>query len=179
VAKKVIGTVKRVVGPVVEIAGAREAQMLELVEVGDQHLVGEVVRVRGEVATAQVYEDTTGLTPGEEVHGTGLPLSVELGPGIMGSIFDGVQRPLTVIRDKSDQYIRRGIQVPVLDREKEWVFTPTAKVGEELRGGMVLGTVPETAMIEHKVLVPAGAPPAPVQGEGAGVGAAGDRAARD
>lgn len=141
-------------GPVVEIAGAREAQMLELVEVGHHHLVGEVVRIRGEVATAQVYEDTTGLTPGEEVYGTGLPLSVELGPGIMGSIFDGVQRPLTVIRDRSDQYIRRGIQVPVLDREKEWVFTPTAKVGEELRGGMVLGTVPETSMIEHKVLVP-------------------------
>jgi len=154
VAKKVIGRVKRVVGPVVEIAGARGAQMLELVEVGDQHLVGEVVRVRGEVATAQVYEDTTGLTPGEEVYGTGLPLSVELGPGIMGSIFDGVQRPLTVIRDTSDQYIRRGIQVPVLDRAKEWVFTPTAKAGEAVRGGMVLGTVPETAMIEHKVLVP-------------------------
>ena len=112
------------------------------------------MRILGDVATAQVYEDTTGLTPGEPVYGSGLPLSVELGPGIMGGIFDGVQRPLTVIRDKSDQYIRRGIQVPVLDREKEWVFTPTAKVGEELRGGMVLGTVPETAMIEHKVLVP-------------------------
>ena len=89
-ALKVIGTVRRVVGPVVEVAGAREAQMLELVEVGREHLVGEVVRVQGDVATAQVYEDTTGLTPGEAVYGSGLPLSVELGPGIMGSIFETV-----------------------------------------------------------------------------------------
>ena len=117
-AHKIIGTVRRVVGPVVEIAGAREAQMLELVEVGSEHLLGEVVRIQGDVATAQVYEDTTGLTPGEAVYGSGLPLSVELGPGIMGSIFDGVQRPLTVIRASSDQYIRRGVQVPVLDRQK-------------------------------------------------------------
>jgi len=154
VAEKVIGTVRRIVGPVVEIAGAREAQMLELVEVGSDHLLGEIMRIQRDVATAQVYEDTTGLTPGEEVYGSGLPLSVELGPGIMGGIFDGVQRPLTVIRETSDQYIRRGIQVPVLDRKKEWVFTPKVKVGDEVRGGMVLGTVPETNMIEHRVLVP-------------------------
>jgi V/A-type H+-transporting ATPase subunit A len=154
VAEKVIGTVRRIVGPVVEVAGARNAQMLELVEVGSDHLLGEIMRIQGDVATAQVYEDTTGLTPGEEVYGSGLPLSVELGPGIMGSIFDGVQRPLTVIRETSDQYIRRGIQVPVLDREKEWVFTPMVKAGDEVRGGMVLGVVPETSMIEHRVLVP-------------------------
>ena len=153
-ALKVIGTVRRVVGPVVEVAGAREAQMLELVEVGREHLVGEVVRLQGDVATAQVYEDTTGLTPGEEVYGSGLPLSVELGPGIMGSIFDGVQRPLTVIRETSDQYIRRGIQVPLLDRQKEWLFTPALKAGDEVSGGMTLGVVPETSLIEHKVLVP-------------------------
>ncbi len=128
--------------------------MLELVEVGTDHLLGEIMRIQGDVATAQVYEDTTGLTPGEQVYGSGLPLSVELGPGIMGGIFDGVQRPLTVIRETSDQYIRRGIQVPVLDRAKEWVFTPTAKAGDEVRGGMVLGTVPETSMIEHRILVP-------------------------
>jgi V/A-type H+-transporting ATPase subunit A len=154
VAEKIIGTVKRVVGPVVEVAGAREAQMLELVEVGSEHLLGEIMRVQGEVATAQVYEDTTGLTPGEAVFGSGMPLSVELGPGIMGSIFDGVQRPLTVIRALSDQYIRRGIQVPVLDRTKEWLFTPTANAGDTVSGGMTLGTLPETAMIEHRVLVP-------------------------
>jgi len=154
VAEKVIGTVKRVVGPVVEIAGARGAQMLELIEVGHEHLVGEVVRIQGDVAMAQVYEDTTGLTPGETVYGSGMPLSVELGPGIMGGIFDGVQRPLTVIREMGDQYIRRGIQVPLLDRQKEWVFTPVAKTGDQVSSGMVLGTVPETAMIEHKVLVP-------------------------
>jgi V/A-type H+-transporting ATPase subunit A len=154
VAEKVIGTVKRIVGPVVEVTGARDAQMLELVEVGNEHLLGEIMRIQEETATAQVYEDTTGLTPGEPVYGSGLPLSIELGPGIMGGIFDGVQRPLTVIRDTSDQYIRRGIQVPLLDRAREWLFTPSAKPGDEVSGGMVLGTVPETSMIEHKVLVP-------------------------
>jgi len=154
VAEKIIGTVKRVVGPVVEIAGAREARMLELVEVGTEHLLGEIMRVQGEVATAQVYEDTTGLTPGEPVFGSGMPLSVELGPGIMGSIFDGVQRPLTVIRASGDQYIRRGIQVPLLDRTKEWLFTPAVKAGDTVSSGITLGTVPETSMIEHRVLVP-------------------------
>jgi V/A-type H+-transporting ATPase subunit A len=154
VAEKIIGTVRRIVGPVVEVAGARDAQMLELVEVGNEHLLGEIMRIQEDAATAQVYEDTTGLTPGEPVYGSGLPLSVELGPGIMGGIFDGVQRPLTVIRETSDQYIRRGIQVALLDRAKEWLFTPSAKQGDKVSGGMVLGTVPETSMIEHKVLVP-------------------------
>lgn len=149
-----IGTVSRVLGPVVHAKGVKKAQMLELVEVGEERLIGEIVRLERDEITIQVYEETTGLTPGTVVYGSGMPLSVELGPGLIGSIYDGVQRPLEAIKLKAGQYINRGIKVPSLDREKKWIFTPNVKAGDILEPGMVIGTVPETERILHKVLVP-------------------------
>jgi V/A-type H+/Na+-transporting ATPase subunit A len=153
-ALNVVGKVSRVVGPVVEIAGITNAQMLELVEVGRDRLIGEIIKLEGDRATAQVYEDTTGLKPGEEVHGHGMPLSVELGPGLMGTIFDGIQRPLEVIKQKSDQYIQRGISVTPLDREKQWAFEPSINAGYDVAGGQVIGSVQETALIKQQIQVP-------------------------
>ncbi len=151
---EVIGTVSRVLGPVVHAKGVQKAQMLELVEVGEERLIGEINRLQKDEISIQVYEDTTGLAPGAKVYGSGLPLSVELGPGLIGSIFDGVQRPLETIKAKSDQYIHRGVKVSSLDREKKWLFTPVAKVGDTVLAGSVLGTVQETERIQHKILVP-------------------------
>ncbi len=152
--KKVIGRIKDVNGPVVEIGGVYGPQMAELVEVGPDHLIGEIVRLHGEMAVAQVYEDTTGLRPGQEVWGSGMPLSVELGPGLLGTIFDGVQRRLEVIRDSSNQYIQKGVHVTPLDRERKWHFRPVVQPGQELRPGEILGTVQETEVIEHRVMLP-------------------------
>lgn len=151
---KVIGTIKRVVGPVVEIGNVRGAQMAELVEVGPYGLIGEIIRLHEDMATTQVYEDTTGLRPGQEVRGSGMPLSVELGPGLLGSIFDGVQRRLEVIRDTSNQYIQKGVHVSPLDRTKKWPFRPTTTPGQELKPGEIVGTVQETEIIEHRVMLP-------------------------
>jgi len=150
----VIGTVTRVLGPVVHAVATAKAQMLEFVEVGHDHLIGEVVRLQGDQIVIQVYEDTTGLTPGVEVYGSGMPLSVELGPGLIGTIYDGVQRPLTEIKKVSDQYIHRGIKAPALDRNKKWPFEPVVSPGTNVSGGQVIGTVAETARITQKILVP-------------------------
>ncbi len=128
--------------------------MLELVEVGEEHLVGEVIGLEGDVITAQVYEETSGMRPGAPVFGTGLPLSVELGPGLLKSIFDGVQRPLPVIEMRTGSFISRGMRLTPLYRKDRWKFTPRLKVGEALSGGAILGTVPETESIEHRVMVP-------------------------
>jgi len=128
--------------------------MLDLVEVGEYHLVGEIVKLDGDRAVIQVYEDTTGLAPGTNIYSAGVPLSVELGPGLIGTIYDGIQRPLEKIRDTSDQYIQKGIHVSALDREKRWFFTPVLTVGDEVNGGETAGTVQETELIEHRVLVP-------------------------
>jgi V/A-type H+-transporting ATPase subunit A len=152
--KKAIGRIKRVVGPVVEIEGVTGAQMAELVEVGPHRLIGEIIRLHGDMATTQVYEDTTSLRPGQEVWGSGMPLSVELGPGLLGTIFDGVQRRLEVIRDTSNQYIQKGVHVSSLDREKRWHFRPTATPGQDLQRGQIIGTVQETEVIEHRVMLP-------------------------
>jgi V/A-type H+-transporting ATPase subunit A len=152
--KKIIGKIKRVVGPVVEIEGVRDAQMAELVEVGPNRLIGEIIRLHGDMATTQVYEDTTGLRPGQEVWGSGMPLSVELGPGLLGTIFDGVQRRLEVIRDTSNQYIQKGVHVAPLDHEKKWRFRPTVSPGQDLTPGQIIGTVQETEVIEHRVMLP-------------------------
>jgi len=152
----IIGKVTRVLGPVVHAASTARAQMLEFVEVGPDRLIGEIVRLQGNQMIIQVYEDTTGLTPGADVYGSGMPLSVELGPGLIGTIYDGVQRPLTEIKKVSDQYIHRGIKVPSLDRTKKWSFSPTLKTGDHVSGGQVIGIVPETARIEQKILVPPG-----------------------
>jgi len=151
---KVIGKVTRVSGPVVESDGAPNAFMLEMVEVGPDHLVGEVVHLEGARATIQVYEDTTGLSPGAEVYGSGRPLSLELGPGLIGAIFDGIQRPLETIRKTMGRYIQKGVHLPPLPRDKFWEFTPLLAEGSEVRGGEILGTVPETPLIVHKILIP-------------------------
>ena len=155
-AVEIIGKISRVVGPVVEISQITNAQMLELIEVGEDRLIGEIIKLNNGKATAQVYEDTTGLKPGQQVYGYGMPLSVELGPGLMGTIFDGIQRPLEVIKEQSNQYIQRGIHVAPLDREKQWPFEPAAQEGAEINGGDILGTVPETELIKHRILVPPG-----------------------
>jgi V/A-type H+/Na+-transporting ATPase subunit A len=153
---EVIGVVNRVLGPVIHAKKVTRAKMLELVEVGEERLIGEIVRLNEESIVVQVYEDTTGLTPGAEVYGSGLPLFVELGPGIMGSIYDGVQRPLEAILKQTGQYIQKGVKIPPLDREKQWEFTPGVKVGETVTSGVIIGTVPETQSIEHRVPVPPG-----------------------
>jgi V/A-type H+/Na+-transporting ATPase subunit A len=148
-----IGTVTWINGPVIRARGSRNVSMLELVEVGDEHLVGEVIGLEGDVITAQVYEETSGMRPGAPVFGTGLPLSVELGPGLLTSIFDGVQRPLPVIEMRSGSFIGRGTRLTPLYRKNRWKFTPKLKVGQAVSGGMILGTVPETESLEHRIMV--------------------------
>jgi V/A-type H+-transporting ATPase subunit A len=148
------GSIIRVAGPVVEAEGMSRASMHELVEVGKEHLVGEVIGLRGEVATIQVYQNTSGLRLEEEVIATGRPLSVELGPGLVGNTFDGIQRPLEVLRKRTGPFIKRGITAPALSRQKKWFFTPLAKVGSKVSAGDILGKVDETGLVEHRIMVP-------------------------
>jgi len=138
---RIIGRIKRVNGPVIEVMGITDAEMFELVRVGDESLIGELVKLETNSAVIQVYEDTTGIAPLDPVYGAGMQLSVELGPGMVGNIYDGIQRPLETIREMSDIYIKRGIDVPSLNREKKWHFVPSAKAGDRISGGMVLGSV--------------------------------------
>ena len=149
-----IGTVTWISGPVIRAQGSRNVGMLELVEVGEQHLVGEVIGLDGDITTIQVYEETSGMQPGSPVYGTGLPLSVELGPGLLRSIFDGIQRPLPVIEMRSGTYINRGVHLTPLYRKDRWSFTPTVSEGDQVTGGAIIGTVPETAALEHRIMVP-------------------------
>jgi V/A-type H+-transporting ATPase subunit A len=128
--------------------------MYEVVEVGEARLIGEVIALSGAEATIQVYEDTGSVRPGDKVLGTGAPLSVEIGPGLVGQIFDGIARPLTLLRQATGPYISRGFSLPPLDRERVWSFRPLLKVGDAVSGGEILGTVPETPALEHRVLVP-------------------------
>jgi len=148
------GAISKVSGPLVVAEGLTNAKMYDLVRVGKDRLMGEVIEIRGEAVSVQVYEETTGLGPGDPVFSTGEALSVELGPGLLASIYDGVQRPLNVIRDKVGDFITRGVEVSGLNREKKWEFKPTAKVGDEVSTGDILGTVQETVIIEHKIMVP-------------------------
>ncbi|WP_456454420.1 ATP synthase subunit A [Methanopyrus sp.] len=150
------GEIVKIAGPVVEAVGCEGAKMYEVFRVGDEGLIGEVINIEGDRATIQVYEETTGLQPGEPVKGTGELLSVELGPGLLTQIFDGIQRPLPEIRKEVGDFVERGILVPALDRKKKWEFTPKVKEGEKVEGGDILGTVPETELIEHKIMVPPG-----------------------
>ncbi|MDE2027271.1 MAG: V-type ATP synthase subunit A [Candidatus Omnitrophica bacterium] len=166
---KVIGSVVRVAGPLVEAEGGLHAHMLEMVEVGDNRVVGEIVRLQGNRIKIQVYEDTTSLKPGAPVYGSGMPLAVELGPGLIGAIYDGIQRPLEVIRASSGQYVQKGIHALALDRKRKWRFQPVLKPGATAGGGTIIGLVPETALIEHRVLVPPG-----VQGKVKAIAAEGD-----
>lgn len=149
-----VGTVIWISGPVVRARGSRKVGMLELLEVGEEHLVGEVIGLNSDIITIQVYEETSGMRPGAPVFGTGMPLSLELGPGLLRSIFDGVQRPLPLIEMRQGSFIQRGIQLPSLDREARWSFTPKVKVGDTVKADAILGTVPETDAIEHRVMVP-------------------------
>jgi V/A-type H+-transporting ATPase subunit A len=151
-----VAVVARVSGPVVIASGLEGAKMFDVVRVGELGLVGEVIRLVGDAATIQVYEDTTGLRPGDPIENTGQALSVELGPGLLQSIYDGIERPLDVIQKSLGDFITRGFVAPPLDEKKTWEFTPTAKVGSEVTPGTVLGTVQETALILHKILVPPG-----------------------
>ena len=148
------GRIERVAGPVVVASKMLGSRMYELVKVGNSNLIGEIIRVKGDTATIQVYEETTGIKPGEAVERTGKPLSVELGPGLVNQFFDGTQRPLPVLLEKGGAFIRRGITAPALDREKKWEFIPAAKKGDKVIGGDVIGEVPETALVKHKILVP-------------------------
>ncbi len=143
----------RVSGSVVEAEDARGVEMHEIVLVGSEQLVGEVIRINEDHAFIQVYEDTYGLRPGENITPTGHPLSLELGPGLLGTIYDGVQRPLTVLNEKEGELIRRGVSASPLDRNKKWHFIPLLKTGQDIKGGEVLGTVPETDIISHRVLI--------------------------
>ena len=150
-----MGKIVKVSGPLVVATGLEEANMADVVRVGEQRLIGEILTMTGGSASIQVYEETSGLGPGAEVVTTGAPLSVELGPGLIENIYDGIQRPLEVIMNTvGNNSLPRGVEVPALDREKKWTFVPTAKVGEKVVGGDVIGTVQETASILHKIMIP-------------------------
>ena len=150
------GRIVRIVGPVVIAEGMKGSQMYEVVYVGEEKLIGEIIGLEEDKATIQVYEETVGLTPGEPVEGTGRPLSVELGPGLIGSIYDGVQRPLPSIWDLVGPFIRRGVKVPPLSRDKKWHFIPKAEKGEKVEAGDFIGVVKETPLIDHYIMVPPG-----------------------
>ena len=150
------GTIVKVSGPLIVANGMADVQMYDVVRVSEKKLIGEVIELRGDRASIQVYEETGGIGPGEPVESTGAPLSVELAPGLIESIYDGIQRPLNVIRQQAGDRITRGIVVDALDHERLWAFKPVAKVGDELVPGDILGTVQETEAVEHRVMVPYG-----------------------
>ena len=148
-----VGVITWISGPVVRARGSRHIGMLELVEVGEEHLVGEVIGLDGDQITAQVYEETSGMQTGAPIFGTGLPLSVELGPGLIQSIYDGVQRPLPLIEEAMGSFISRGARFDPINREKRWKYTSSVKVGDEVKGGSILGIAMETETFEHRVMV--------------------------
>ena len=149
------GTIKKVAGPLVIAEGMRDANMYDVVRVSEQRLIGEIIEMHGDEASVQVYEETAGLRPGEPVESTNAPLSVELGPGLITSIYDGIQRPLDdILRVTGGNSLKRGVEVPALKRDKKWEFVPVAAVGDEIEGGDVLGTVQETEVVTQKIMVP-------------------------
>ncbi|MGF7018324.1 V/A-type H+-transporting ATPase subunit A [Lachnospiraceae bacterium PF1-21] len=150
------GTIKKVAGPLVIASGMRDANMFDVVRVSEQRLIGEIIEIHGDEASIQVYEETSGLGPGEPVESMGVPMSVELGPGLITSIYDGIQRPLDEIMKQSGNLLKRGVEVDSLNKEKKWQFNPVVKVGDEVTEGDIIGTVKETIIIEHKVMVPFG-----------------------
>jgi len=150
------GQIVKVSGPLVVAEGMSEAKMFDVVRVSEKRLIGEIIEMRGDKASIQVYEETGGLGPGEPVISTGEPLSVELGPGMIEAIYDGIQRPLDIIRNEAGDFITRGIEVNALNREKKWKFTPTVKKGDYVVAGDVIGTVQETVIVLHKIMVPYG-----------------------
>ncbi len=150
------GKIIKVSGPLVVAEGMDDARMFDVVKVSDKNLIGEIIELRGDKASIQVYEETGGIGPGEKVVSTGEPLSVELGPGLITSIYDGIQRPLDVIRQMVGDYVTRGISLPGLDREKKWKFQPTVKNGDKVSSGDIIGTVQETKVVLHKIMIPHG-----------------------
>lgn len=148
------GVITKISGPLVVASGMRDANMFDVVRVSDSRLIGEIIEMHGDRASIQVYEETSGIGTGEPVESTNEPLSVELGPGLIKGIFDGIQRPLNVIRDLVGNSLTRGIEVPALSRDARWHFVPTVKSGDKVKGGDVLGTVKETDIVNHKIMVP-------------------------
>ncbi|CDC11547.1 v-type ATP synthase alpha chain 2 [Clostridium sp. CAG:413] len=148
------GVITKISGPLVVASGMRDANMFDVVRVSDSRLIGEIIEMHGDRASIQVYEETSGIGTGEPVESTNEPLSVELGPGLIKGIFDGIQRPLNVIRDLVGNSLTRGIEVPALSRDARWHFVPTVKAGDRVNGGDVLGTVKETDIVNHKIMVP-------------------------
>ncbi|MBK5092802.1 MAG: V-type ATP synthase subunit A [Actinobacteria bacterium] len=150
------GEIVKVSGPLVIARGLPFPRMYDLVRVGHEQLIGEIIQLRGDLASVQVYEETSGIGPGDPVVSTGGALSVELGPGLLGSVYDGVQRPLDLMRDKVGDFISRGLEMPGLNRERAWEFEPSVRVGDEVMEGDVLGTIQETPVVQHRVMVPPG-----------------------
>lgn len=150
------GKIIKVSGPLVVASGMEDANVYDVVEVSKDRLIGEVIEMRGDKASIQVYEETTGIGPGDEVYTTGAPLSVELGPGMIEQMFDGIQRPLVGLRDEAGDFLKRGVIVNPLNREKKWEFKKVAKVGDSVETGDILGTVEETSVVTHKIMVPNG-----------------------
>ncbi|MCY6370839.1 V-type ATP synthase subunit A [Clostridium ganghwense] len=150
------GRIIKVSGPLVIAEGMDEANIYDVVKVGNKRLIGEIIEMRGDKASIQVYEETSGLGPGDPVVTTGEPLSVELGPGLIESMFDGIQRPLDAIMEKAGSFLTKGVEVLPLNREKKWHFIPTINVGDEVKSGYIIGTVQETTVVNHKIIVPYG-----------------------
>ncbi len=150
------GRIVRVAGPVVTSEGPEGSKMFDVVRVGELGLVGEVIKVQGATATLQIYEDTTGVRPGDKVTNTGQALSVELGPGLLTSIYDGIQRPLNILRQQSGDFISRGLTIPALDEKRKWDFVPILKKGDRVTEGQIIGTVQETPPVSHKIMIPPG-----------------------
>ncbi|MEG1345929.1 MAG: V-type ATP synthase subunit A, partial [Acidaminococcaceae bacterium] len=150
------GTIVKVSGPLIVAEGMGDVQMYDVVRVSEKRLIGEIIELRGDRASIQVYEETAGLGPGEPVESTGAPLSVELAPGLIEGIFDGIQRPLDVIYKACGDRITRGIDVPKLNREKKWKMDPKVAIGDQVIAGDVIGTVQETPAVLHKIMVPPG-----------------------
>ena len=150
------GLIKKVAGPLVIAEGMRDANMFDVVRVSDQRLIGEIIEMHGDQASIQVYEETSGLGPGEPVESTGAPLSVELGPGLIGSIFDGIQRPLVEIMEQTGSNLTRGVEIPSLKRDAVWHFVPTVEAGIKVMGGDIIGTVQESPIVVQKIMIPNG-----------------------
>ena len=150
------GTIKKVAGPLVIAEGMRDANMFDVVRVSSQRLIGEIIEIHGDEASIQVYEETSGLGPGEPVESMGVPMSVELGPGLITSIYDGIQRPLDDIMKISGNNLKRGVEVASLKRDKKWQFVPTVKAGDSVEAGDIIGTVQETIVVQQKIMVPYG-----------------------
>jgi len=150
------GKITKVSGPLIEAEGLSDANIYDVVEVSKDKLIGEIIEMRGDVASIQVYEETTGIGPGDEVVSKGFPLSVELGPGMLERMYDGIQRPLEKLEDLAGEFLKRGVTSKALDRDKDWEFKAIAKIGDEVSGGDILGSVEETTVITHKIMVPVG-----------------------